>query len=191
MWELDHKEGWELKNWCFQTVVLEKILESPLDSKEIKPILKEINPEYSQEGRCWSWSSNTLATWCEDPTHWKRSWWWERLKAGRSNRGWDGRMALVTKGIWVLANSGRQWRTGKPGVLQSQWVRHNSATERTHFEGKSVHQSDSWRWLIPGLSWAIGTFCMYLEHLPEFSFLPLSISLPPLLTPKATSLGLF
>ena len=36
MWELDHKEGWARKNWCFQTVVLEKILESPLDSKEIK-----------------------------------------------------------------------------------------------------------------------------------------------------------
>ena len=49
MWELDHKEGWApLKNWCFQTVLLEKTLESPLDCKEIKPaILKENNPEYS------------------------------------------------------------------------------------------------------------------------------------------------
>ena len=37
MWELDHKEGWALKNWCFQTVVLEKTLENPLDIKEIKP----------------------------------------------------------------------------------------------------------------------------------------------------------
>ena len=52
MHELDHKEGWALKNWCFWTVVLEKTLESPLDCKEIKPelILKEINPEYSVEG---------------------------------------------------------------------------------------------------------------------------------------------
>ena len=109
MWELDHKEGWELKNWCFQTVMLEKTLESPLDSKEIKPILKEINPEYSLEGQCWSWSSNTLATWSEDLTHGKRPWWWERLKAGGKggNRGWDGRMALMTQGTWVLANSGR------------------------------------------------------------------------------------
>ena len=48
MWELDHKEGWVSKNWCLQTVVLEKTLESPLDNKEIKP--KEINPEYSLEG---------------------------------------------------------------------------------------------------------------------------------------------
>ena len=39
MWELDHKEGWGLKNWCFQTVVLEKTLKSPLDNKEIKPVI--------------------------------------------------------------------------------------------------------------------------------------------------------
>ena len=51
MRELDHKEGWMPKNWCFSTVVLEKTLESPLGYKEITPvILKEINPEYSLEG---------------------------------------------------------------------------------------------------------------------------------------------
>ena len=51
MWELDHKEGWGWKNWCFPTLVLEKILESPLDCKEIKPVNpKEINPEYSLKG---------------------------------------------------------------------------------------------------------------------------------------------
>ena len=50
MWELDHKEGWMLKNWCFWTVVLENIVESPSDCKEIKPVNpKEINPEYSLE----------------------------------------------------------------------------------------------------------------------------------------------
>ena len=51
MWELDHKEGWALKNWCFWTLFLEKTPESPLDRKEIKPVnLKEINPDYSLEG---------------------------------------------------------------------------------------------------------------------------------------------
>ena len=50
-WELVHKKGWVSKNWCFQTVVLEKMLESPLDCKEVNQlILKEINPEYSLEG---------------------------------------------------------------------------------------------------------------------------------------------
>ena len=43
MWELNHKEGWALKNWCFQTVVLEKTLESPLDSREIKPVKPKRN----------------------------------------------------------------------------------------------------------------------------------------------------
>ena len=50
MWELDHKEGWALKNWCFQ-ILLEKTLERPLDCKKVKPVNpKEINPEYSLEG---------------------------------------------------------------------------------------------------------------------------------------------
>ena len=51
MWELDYKESWVLKNWCFWTVVLEKTLESTLDCKEIKPVHpNEISPEYSLEG---------------------------------------------------------------------------------------------------------------------------------------------
>ena len=51
MWELDHKEGWVSKNWCFWTVVLEKTLESPLDYKEIKPVNSKGNqPQYSLEG---------------------------------------------------------------------------------------------------------------------------------------------
>ena len=49
MWELDYKESWVLKNWCFWTVVLEKTLESTLGCKGIQPILKEISSEYSLE----------------------------------------------------------------------------------------------------------------------------------------------
>ena len=69
----------------------------------------------------WSWNSNTLVTWCEEPTHRKRSWFWERSKAGveGGGRGWDGRMAWSTQCTWVWANSGRWWRTGKLGMLQS------------------------------------------------------------------------
>ena len=57
----------------------------------------------------WKWSSNTLATWCEAPTHWKRPWCWERLKAGGEgdDRGWDGWMASPTQWTWVWANSER------------------------------------------------------------------------------------
>ena len=51
MWELDHKEGWVLKNWCFWTVVLEKTLESPLDCREIQPVSSEGNPPWILVGR--------------------------------------------------------------------------------------------------------------------------------------------
>ena len=96
-------------------------------------ILKEISPEDSLKDWSWSWNSNTLATWCEELTHWKRPWWWERLKAGEGDdRGWDGWMASPTWWTWVWVNSGSWWWTGMPGVLQSmgsQRVRHDWATE--------------------------------------------------------------
>ena len=51
MWELDHKEGWAVKNWCFWTVVLEKTFESPLDCKEIKPVNPKGNQSWLFIGR--------------------------------------------------------------------------------------------------------------------------------------------
>ena len=74
---------------------------------------------------CWRWSSNTLATWWEELTHWKRSWCWERLRAGGEvdDRGWDGWMASLTQWTWIWTNSKRQWRTEEPGVLQSMRLR--------------------------------------------------------------------
>ena len=70
---------------------------------------------------CWSWNSNTLATWCEELTHLKRPWCWEGLKAGGEgdNRSWDDWMASPTQWTWVWASSRSWWWTGKPGVLQS------------------------------------------------------------------------
>ena len=51
----------------------------------------------------WCWSSNTLATWCQELTHWKRPWCWERLRAGGEgdDRGWDGWMAPLTWWTWI------------------------------------------------------------------------------------------
>ena len=69
MLELDCKESWELKNWCFCTVVLQKTLESPLDCKEIQPVHPKGDQSWVFIGRtCWSWNSNTLATWCKELT---------------------------------------------------------------------------------------------------------------------------
>ena len=83
---------------------------------------------------CWSWNSNTLATSCEELTHWKRLWCWEGLEAGGEgdDRGWDGWRASLTWWTWVWVNSGSWWWTGRPGVLRfmgSQRVRHDWATE--------------------------------------------------------------
>ena len=69
---------------------------------------------------CWSWNSSTLATSCEELTHWKRLWCWEELGAGGEgdDRGWDGSVASLTRWTWVWVNSGSCWWTGRPGVLQ-------------------------------------------------------------------------
>ena len=129
MWELDHKEGWELKNWCFRTEVLEKTLDSPLDIKEIKPV----NPKRSTPQNihwkdwCWSWSSNTSAIWCEESTHWKRPNSLEKTLMpvkieGKRRKGWqrtrwlDG---ITTQWTGVRANFETWWKTGKPRVLRS------------------------------------------------------------------------
>ena len=117
--------------------MLGKTFESSLDCKKIKPV----NPKGNQP---WIFSGltdaeaetfNTSATWCEELTHWQRPWCWESLKAGGEGdaRGWDGWMASLIQWTWVWANSGRWWRIGKPGVLQSmgsQRIRHNWATEQ-------------------------------------------------------------
>ena len=126
MWVLDYKESWALENWCFWTVVLEKTLESSLDCKEIQAVLNIHWKDW-----CWSWNSNTLAPWCEELTHLKRPWCWERLRAGgeRTDRGWDGWMASPTQWTWVWVNSRSWWWTGRPGMLWfvgSQSVRHDS-----------------------------------------------------------------
>ena len=86
---------------------------------------------------CWSWNSSTLATSCEELTHWKRLWCWEGLEAGGEgdDRGWDGWMASRTQWTWVWVNSRSWWWTGH-GVLQFmglQRVGHDWATELNWF----------------------------------------------------------
>ena len=97
-------------------------------------LLKEISPEYSYDG-FWSWSSNTLATWWEELTHWKRPWCWEGLRAGGEggDTGWDGWMASLTQWTWVWVNSGTgigqgAWHAAVHGVAKS-WIRLSDWTE--------------------------------------------------------------
>ena len=133
MWELDYTESRAPENWCFWAVVLEKALESPLDCKEIQPV----NPKGNIHWKYWywSWSSSILATWCEELTHWKRPWSWERLKAGGEgdNRGRDGWMASLTRWTWVWASLGSWWWTGKAGMLQSWSCKELDTTEELNW----------------------------------------------------------
>ena len=80
-----------------------------------------------------SWKFNTLATLCEELSHLKRPWCWERLKPGEGDdRRWDVWMASSPQWTCVWVNSGSWWWTGSPGVLQSMWlqrVRHDWVTE--------------------------------------------------------------
>ena len=83
-WTIKKSEHWRtdaFKLWCWR-----RLLKVPWTARRSnQSMLKEINPEYSLERQCWSSNSNTLATWCEEPTHWKRPWCWERLKAGEGD----------------------------------------------------------------------------------------------------------
>ena len=104
---------------------------------------------------CWSWNSSTLATSCEELTHWKRLWCWEGLGAGGEgdDREWDGWMASLTRWTCVWVNFGSWWRTGRPGMLRFmglQRVGHDSDwTELCNREKKkeqslNLRQEQSW-----------------------------------------------
>ena len=133
MWELDYKESWALKNWCFWTVVLEKTLESPLDYKEIQPV-------HSLEGLMLKLKLRYSGHQCEELTHLKRPLCWERLKVGEvDDRGWDGWMASPTQWTWVWVNPGSWWWTGRPGMLQSM-----GSQSRTRLSNWTELGKDMW-----------------------------------------------
>ena len=122
MWQLDHKEGWAQKNWCFWTVCgvgEDSWWSLGLQGDQTNQSSRKSILNIHWKDWCWSWSSNILTTWCEELTHWKRPWCWERLKAGGEGdeRGWDDWMPLLTQWTWVWANPGTYWRAEKPGML--------------------------------------------------------------------------
>ena len=119
--------------WCWR-----RLLRVPWTARRSnQSILKEISPEYSSEGLMLKLKLQYFGHWCEELTHLKRPWGWERLKAGGEgdDRGLDGWMASPTQWTWVRVGSGSCWWTGKPGVLQSmgsQRVGHDWSTEQHH-----------------------------------------------------------
>ena len=147
MKELDYKESWALKNWCFWTVVLEKTLESLLDYKETKAINPKGNQSWIFIGRT-DVESVAPILWPPDAKGWLI---WKDPDAGKDwgqeekgTRGWDGWMASPTQWTWVWENSGRWWWKGRPGVLQFMgWQRagHDWATELNCTELKNFFRT--------------------------------------------------
>ena len=136
MWELDCEESWVLKNWWFWTMVLEKILESPLNCKEIQPVHLEGDKSWVFIGRTDA-EAETPILWPPHAKSWligkdpdaRRDW---GAGGEGDDRGWDGWMASLTRWAWVWVNSRSLWWTGRPGMLRfmgSQRVRHDWVTE--------------------------------------------------------------
>ena len=126
----EHRRIDAFELWCWR-----KLFRVPWTARRSnQSILKKSILHVHWKDWCWSWNSNTLATWCKELTYLKRPWCWERLRAGGdgNDRGWDGWMASLIQWTWVWVNSGSWWWTGRPDVLQStgsQRVGHNRATE--------------------------------------------------------------
>ena len=142
-WSIKKAECWRIdafELWCWR-----RLLRVPWTARRTnQSILKEISPEYWKDC-CWSWNSNTLATWCEELTHLKRPSCWERLKAGGEgdNRGWDGWMAPPTQFTWVWVTRGvGDGQRGlaccsprghkKSGTTEQQKDNHKSSIHSTH-----------------------------------------------------------
>ena len=135
IWELDHKEDRTPKNWCFQ-IVMQKTSDSPLNSKEIKPVPKG--------NQTWIFIRRTDAE-AEAIVLWspreksqligKDHGAWERVRTGgeRGDRGWDGWMASPIQFIWAWANSGRLWKIGKLGMMQSMGL-HDLTAEQQQWQ---------------------------------------------------------
>ena len=123
MWELDYKESWTPKNWCFWTVVLEKTLESPLDCKEIQTVNPKGNQSWLFIGRTDA-EAEAPILWPPDVKNWligrdsdARKYWRQEEKGMTEDEmvGWLHWLG----GRWVWASSKSWWWTGKPGMLQS------------------------------------------------------------------------
>ena len=152
-WTIKKAECWRIdafELWCWR-----RLLRIPgLQGDQTRQSWRRSVLNIHWKDWCWSWNSNTLATWCEELTHWKRPCYWERLKAGGEgdDRGWVGWMASLTRWTWVWVNPGSWWWTGKPGVLRfmgSQRVGHNWATELNWTE---VNINSLWISLPAGFS---------------------------------------
>ena len=155
-------ESWTIKAAEYWTVDLEKTIDCPFDSKEIKPVNPKGNQSWIFIGRTDA-EAETPILWPpsffgEELTHLKRPWCWERLKAGGEgdDRGWDGWMASPTWWTWVWVSSGSWWWTGKPGILQSMGSQIDTSEQ--------LNKREQW---TPGMHHPLATIIsVWFTHIP-------------------------
>ena len=140
-WTIKKSEHWQIA--AFELCCWRRLLRVPWIARRSNQwILKEINPEYSLEGlkfKRWYFghlmrrANSFEKTLMLGRIEGRRRWWWQRMN------GW---MALSTRWTWVWGSSGRQWRTGKPGMLQSrglQRIGHDWMTEQLKRCGNNLY----------------------------------------------------
>ena len=124
MWELDHKKGWALKNWCFPIVVLEKTLESPLDSNEIQPVHPKGNQSWIFIGRM---DAEAPILWLSDVKNWL---------------------------IWKDPDAGKDWKQEEKGTIENEMVGWHHQLYGHDFEQaqEMVMNREAWRAAVQGVA---------------------------------------
>ena len=136
MWELDYKESWVSKNWCFWTVVLEKTLESLLDSKEIKPVNPKGNkPEYSLKGLMLKLKLQHFGHLMQRTDSLEKTLMLGKTEGMRRRgwKGWDGWMASPAQWTWIWASSRSWWGQGSLACWSPWGCQKSAMTEQLNW----------------------------------------------------------
>ena len=173
-WTIKKTEHWRIdafELWCWK-----RFFSVPWTAmRSNQSILNFLNIHWKDW--CWSWNSKTLATWCEELTHQKRPWCWERLMTGgeRGDRGWDGWMASSTLWIWVWASYKSWWWARKPCMLQSmglQKIGHNWVNELNwteHYLEVDFFTNRSW-----SQTWVLFSSNLFFKDLADMTHLDMA-----------------
>ena len=148
-------ESWTIKKAehrridAFELLCWRRLLRVPWTASRSNPSILKVNSlGCSLEGLLWSWNSNTLATWCEELTHWKRPWCWEGLEARGEgdNRGWDGWMASPIQWKWVWVD-GQGFGDGQGGLACCGSWGHKESDTIEQLNWTCFLNPSAWRWI--------------------------------------------